>query len=464
MDKGYPGDRARRLCILLSCSFISLSPESYAGGFFEDSALTGDIYYWQRERDRKEPGQGHYQTNLSHGTWNGQLDFSSGTVAGIFSADIAAFTAIEMLESSASAHPNEIAFSSSDRAYSEAWAGDKSGISLYKAFATLQYRPFTLHAGYLQPQGQSLLAPHWSLLPGTYRGAEVLFSPQNTGAGNLKLSYMWTDRYKAPWHLKMDRFYKNDRNSRIAYLHSLGAEYDFSNGLVVESAMGQAKDYLNQYMAKTRYTVDLAGSPLTASYQFYGAKHQHSQDAANPLYQGMAWLQAITLAYRCGPVSWRVEATQVSAAGRQGYFLQRMTPTYASSNGRLDIWWDNRSDFNAHGEKAVFISGMYDLAHLKLPGLTVGASFVYGWDARPSSVNDSPDHWYRAGNRLRESAWSLKGMYTVQEGRAKGTFFKLHFTRYHNHSDIPTGAGGYGNIFQDEKDIKFLMGVPFTLK
>ncbi|KJT25865.1 chitoporin, partial [Salmonella enterica subsp. enterica serovar Heidelberg str. RI-11-013374] len=21
-----------------------------------------------------------------------------------------------------------------------------------------------------------------------------------------------------------------------------------------------------------------------------------------------------------------------------------MTPTYASSNGRLDIWWDNRSD------------------------------------------------------------------------------------------------------------------------
>ncbi|ESH47090.1 outer membrane porin [Salmonella enterica subsp. enterica serovar Choleraesuis str. 0006] len=30
-----------------------------------------------------------------------------------------------------------------------------------------------------------------------------------------------------------------------------------------------------------------------------------------------------------------------------------MTPTYASSNGRLDIWWDNRSDFNANGEKAV---------------------------------------------------------------------------------------------------------------
>ena len=30
-------------------------------------------------------------------------------------------------------------------------------------------------------------------------------------------------------------------------------------------------------------------------------------------------------------------------------------------NGRLDIWWDNRSDFNADGEKAVFFGAMYYL-------------------------------------------------------------------------------------------------------
>ena len=464
MDKGISRGRKSRLLILLGCGFILFSPESHSAGFFENSTLTGDIYYWQRERDRKEVSSGNYQTNLSHGTWNGQLNFSSGTIGGFFSADIAAFTAIEMLESSASGHPNEIAFSSSDRAYSEAWAGDKSGISLYKAAAIFNYGPFKLRAGYLQPQGQTLLAPHWSLLPGTYQGAELLINPANIGDGNLKLSYMWTDRYKAPWHLKMDRFYKNDRRSRIAYLHSLGASYNFKNGLVLETAVGQAKSYINQYLAKTSYTFELAGSPLTGTYQFYGAQNQHSQQTTNQIYQGMAWLQAVTLAYRYGPVDWRLEATQVRAPGRQGYFLQRMTPTYASSNGRLDIWWDNRSDFNAHGEKAVFISGMYDLSQWKLPGFAVGASFVYGWDARPSSVNTSPDRWYRAGNRLRESAWSLDGVYTVQEGRAKGTFFKLHFTRYNNHSDIPTGGGGYGNIFQDEKDIKFLMGIPFSVK
>ncbi len=63
----------------------------------------------------------------------------------------------------------------------------------------------------------------------------------------------------------------------------------------------------------------------------------------------------------------------------------------------------------------------------------------------------------------KESAYSLDAMYTVQEGRAKGTPFKLHFTQYDNHSDIPSWSGGYGNIFQDERDVKFMVIAPFTI-
>ncbi|MEY0499101.1 hypothetical protein AB7321_19635, partial [Providencia rettgeri] len=54
-------------------------------------------------------------------------------------------------------------------------------------------------------------------------------------------------------------------------------------------------------------------------------------------------------------------------------------------------------------------------------------------------------------------------LYTVQSGRAKDTLFKLHFTKYDNHTDIPSYGGGYGNIFQDEKDIKFMVMMPFTV-
>ncbi|ARJ40749.1 hypothetical protein B1H58_01205 [Pantoea alhagi] len=99
-----------------------------------------------------------------------------------------------------------------------------------------------------------------------------------------------------------------------------------------------------------------------------------------------------------------------------------MTPSCGSSNGRLDIWWDARSDWNANGEKAIFAGVMYDLG---------------GWD--------------------------LDLFYTIQQGRAKDTLFKLHFTRYNNHSNLSSYGGGYGNIFQDKKEVKFIVIAPFTV-
>ncbi|STS89184.1 N-acetylglucosamine-regulated outer membrane porin [Klebsiella variicola] len=115
-------------------------PQASAAGFIDDSTLTGGIYYWQRERDRKDVTDGDkYKTNLSHSTWNANLDFQSGYAADMFGLDIAAFTAIEMAENGDSGHPNEIAFSSRNKAYDEDYSGDKSGISLYKAAAKFKY-------------------------------------------------------------------------------------------------------------------------------------------------------------------------------------------------------------------------------------------------------------------------------------------------------------------------------------
>lgn len=186
--------------------------------------------------------------------------------------------------------------------------------------------------------------------------------------------------------------------------------------------------------------------------------------SVNDLYDGTAWLQALTFGYRAADVvDLRLEGTWVKADGQQGYFLQRMTPTYASSNGRLDIWWDNRSDFNANGEKAVFFGAMYDLKNWNLPGFAIGASYVYAWDAKPATWQSNPDAYYDKNRTIEESAYSLDAVYTIQDGRAKGTMFKLHFTEYDNHSDIPSWGGGYGNIFQDERDVKFMVIAPFTI-
>ncbi|AHG21587.1 chitoporin [Chania multitudinisentens RB-25] len=443
---------------LLGTGFV-MAPEARAEGFIDDSTLIGGVYYWQRQRDRKDVETGEFKTNLSHATWNANLDFSSGYAADMFGIDVAAFTAIEMAESSESAHPNEIAFSSRNRTYDEDYSGDKSGVSLYKAAGKFKYGPMWARAGYIQPTGQTLLAPHWSFMPGTYQGAEAGASFDYADSGALSFSYMWANRYKAPWHIETDDFRQNDRTTRVSYLHSLGAKYDFKNDLVLEAAFGQSQGYVNQYFTKASYKFDVAGNPLTTSYQFYGAEDRiNNQNDPNSIYDGLAWLQALTFGYTTGQFNWRLEGTMVKADGNQGFFLQRMTPTYASSNGRLDIWWDNRSDFNANGEKAIYGGVMYDLSKWDIPGMAVGASYVYGWDAKPST-----NPIYDQNQRLRESAYSLDATYTLQDGRAKGTLFKLHFTQYDNHSDIPSWGGGFGNIFQDEKDVKFIVIAPFTI-
>ncbi|MEK9537708.1 OprD family porin [Pantoea agglomerans] len=449
--------------VLIASTAISSSP-AYASGFIEDSSLKGNVFYWQRQRDRRDTDpaseyQGQYRANLHHASLNSNLDYQSGYAGEWIGLDLAIFGAAE-LSNSGPAAPNEIGFSKARTRWDEKWNGDSGGASVYKAALKLKYNDYWLHAGYIQPTGQTIIAPHWSFLPGTYRGVEVgaLYDFQQAGA--LSLSWMWSDKYKSPWYRDLYNFRQADGKTSVSYLHSFGMKYDFKNNLVLEGAFGQAADYMDQYFAKASWSATPGGNALYTSYQFYGAHDKVAGGAANPrdVYDGLAWLQAITVGYTVGPVDLRLEGSWVKAEGNQGFFLQRMTPGYASSNGRLDIWWDARSDWNANGEKAIFAGAMLDLTPWQLAGWKVGASYVWGWDARPATLLTVDQ-----SQRLKESAWNLDLIYQIQQGRAKDTLFKLHYTRYDNHSNLPSYSGGYGNIFQDEKDIKFMVIVPFTL-
>lgn len=435
-----------------------------ASGFIEDASLKGNLFYWQRQRDRKEiapasDAHGEYRANLHHASLNTNLDYTSGYAAGLIGLDVALYGAAELTNSGPAA-PNEIGFSKARTRWDEKWNGDSSGASFYKAALKANYKNYWLRAGYIQPTGQSLIASHWSFLPGTYRGVETGARYDFQEAGELSFSWMWSDKYKAPWYRDLYDFREADSKTPVRYLHSFGMKYDFKNNLVLEGAFGQAADYMDQYFAKASWSATPGGNAFNTSYQFYGAHDKVSGGAANPrdVYDGLAWLQAITLGYNVGPVDLRLEGTWVKAEGNQGFFLQRMTPGYASSNGRLDIWWDARSDWNANNEKAIFAGAMLDLAPWQLAGWKVGTSYVWGWDARPAALPAVDQH-----QRLKESAWNLDLIYQIQQGRAKDTQFRLHYTRYDNHNNLPSYSGGYGNIFQDEKDIKFMVIAPFTL-
>lgn len=425
-----------------------------ASSFSDDTVIQGNVYFWNRDRVRKDIEQDKVVPNLKHTTINANVDVVTGYINDVLNFEVGGFYAWE-LSDGGPAYPNEIGLSNAKDRWSEAWAGDRSGFNFYKFAAGLKYDNYWTKWGYIQPSGQTLLAPHWSFLPGTYRGFEVGGNWDYGTYGALSASYMWTDRYKAPWYTNLYKFYNTDLSEKISYLHSAGMKYDFKNKLVVETAFGQAENFMNQYFFKTSYALPIADQDLKMSYQFYGAKDQSGHDTTK-VYDGLAWLQALTFNYKLGDFDFRLEGTSVKANGPQGYFLQRMTPQWASSNGRLDIWWNSRSDFNANGEKSIFFGTTYDLSSLLLPGLSVGASYVYAWDAKPNSL------WSDQSAKISESAWNLDLGYTFQTGQLKGATAGIHYTNYNNRSNNPSWGGGYGNMFQDERDVKITFIVPFS--
>lgn len=424
--------------------------------FVKDSKLTGGLFYFQRDRQRIQggaTGDGKYHSNLSHGTAQAALNFNSGYAWNFIGLDLGGFGAYDLSidESNGVNEENEFSF------IGKKW-GDKmdgvaeGGFSLSNA--ALKFKlgdSVTAKGGYTQLYVPGVIGVNWSYQPGTYRGGQI-----EGNFGGLYLTYAIADEYKAPWFKETAGFSKksmyagstafNDENS-IDYIHGLAARYTFENGTAVTGSFGQSEGYMDSYHFKLAHKFDVLGG-LSTSYQFYGSETDNSD------YNGLAWQQALTASWAMGPYGFRLEGLWTKAEGDLGNYLPRLTTGYANSQGANEIWWDSRSDWNENNEKALFAGVTRSLDDLVgAPGWTVGVSGAYGWDAEN-------------GNSTRvdgkEWAANFDVMYTVQDGKLKGTLFKLHFTDYNNKQD-ELGSWYYPNMFTSERDVKFHIIAPFTI-
>ncbi|MGL5179458.1 MAG: OprD family outer membrane porin, partial [Aeromonas veronii] len=309
----------------------------------------------------------------------------------------------------------------------------------------------TAKGGYTQLYVPGVIGVNWSYQPGTYRGGQV-----EGNFGGLYLTYAIADEYKAPWFKETAGFSKktmyagssafSDENS-IDYIHGLAARYTFENGTAVTGSFGQSEGYMDSYHFKLAHKFDVLGG-LSTSYQFYGSETENND------YDGLAWQQALTAAWNYAQYGFRLEGLWTKAEGALGNYLPRLTTGYANSQGANEIWWDSRSDWNNHNEKALFAGVTRSLDDLVgAPGWAVGVSGAYGWDAEnPTTGLKNGEEW----------AANFDVMYTVQDGKLKGTLFKLHFTDYNNKQD-ELGSWAYPNMFTSERDVKFHIIAPFTI-
>ena len=238
----------------------------------------------------------------------------------------------------------------------------------------------------------------------------------------------------------------------MKYTHSLGATYDFGNGFNVLGAFGQGEDFVDLYKLKLGYAVD----GLNLNYQYYAADDKDNvKDSANNMYDGRGYQHVLASSFSSGSWSFRGEATYTRAKGNKGAFVFRPTYQSGKSDGAYDVWWDNRSDFNHDGEKAVFAGAWYDFTEKGYAGLTAGLSTAYGWGAKSQDETISTE-------TLKEIGYSLDVGYQFQTGDLKGASVALHVTYFDNKTKVGDYTSAFPNAFQNEWDFKLFLMMPFS--
>ncbi|MDR2488268.1 MAG: OprD family porin [Desulfovibrio sp.] len=427
--------------------------------FFDKAALSGGLYYFQRDRKRYDPASDAYAVNLEHATLQANADFSSGFLGDSVGVDFALFGSTDIHNAGAVDH--EMGFFPWHNPWHPDWSKNKTkdGFSVYTAAIKAKAGPLWGRAGYLQPSGPGVLGVNWSIMPGTYRGL-------NMGAdfGNLSVAAAWADEYKAPWFPSTNAFLKNDGQSRVPWLWSAGTSYRFADGFTVEAAYGESKNHLKNAHFKSRYETEYGQSGTKDTHKLSLGYHLYLMDdnddsgtSPNDNFAGTASQHYLFSRFDTKLWTVKLEGTYtrapVTSSVQVGYFAYRLTDRNGSSKGAYEAWWDARSDWNAHDEKAVYLGVERRLDDLlPLPGFSIGLGAALGWDGKA----------YGYSEHLKEWAFNVDIGYSKPDAPCQGAFVKVHYTEYKNGSSQPSWAA-YKNAFQDEHDIKLFMGIPFDL-
>lgn len=418
--------------------------------FLDDASISGSLYYFQRIRNRYNPAEDKYDTNLHHATGQLSMEFNSGWLGNFFGLDVGAFAALDFQNSGSPAH--EMNFFPWRDPWNADWSAEDAddGASVYKAQARIQAGPVWAKGGWFQPSGPGVLGVNWSFLPGTYLGAEAGFN-----VPHLSFAAAFATEYKAPWFKDTYKFRRNDGTTPVDYIWSMGAALTLlEERFRLELAYGESEGYLQNGHLKARYSLPFENSALTLSYHLYLMGDSDDSGGVNDNFDGLAQHHFLAARYETAPWTFQLEALHTRAPENspesRGYFAYRLISAYGGANGAYEPWWDLRSDWDHDNETAIFAKISRTGEDFGLPGLSAGISFAYGFDGQARGHS----------THLAEYAFGFDIAYTVQEGCLEGSMVKLHYTDYRNRTNQPDWSP-FKNAFQDERDIKLTVIIPF---
>ena len=428
------------------------APIPAATGFstlFEDASLTLRSTYYGRARSadnrNRYDGAGNpvgKHTNEIHVNSFGQgVDLRSGYAWGILGFDVSGHTNLGRGNGW-----SEVLY------HRERGNEDRSSLTLGQAAlkTRLAAGDFAFEArGGFTPISIGSLGTSGGLHPHAYRGFETKVKYKD-----FTLGYGWADQFKNEWddHYR-DMFNKwhqnrfgNDDGRRIRYVHSLGMRYEWGENKdgFADIGVGEGRRYRKNAQAVISAPFDLSFGTLTLTGYGIVAKYQdlysdrkkateyHVSGSAK-LKTGL-WTFATGLGHTRAPDSEEMQF--------------RLTAWGNSDNRNYIQTWGQLDDFVWDGQNVVKAEVGYELGKkVRLPGLSVGARYLYTWNG----VNP---------NRIAKSAgWELdyNVEYQVQKGALKG----LSLGVYAGHL---RWANNKFHGKQNRNDVKVIMSYSKTLE
>jgi len=425
-------------------------PRNIPNPLFEDASYSANLYYYQRDSKRYDVETGKFEKNWHHSTIQSTIEINSGYAGDIVGVDFAAIATKDLENSGAPTH--ERSFVPWRNPWSEDWSEKdaRSGGAIYRAHLKFRQGQHWAKLGYFQPSGPGVLGTNWTVIPGTYLGAEA-----GHVVGRLTTAIAYVTQYKAPWFRDTFRMRQNDGITKVAYLWSLGANYAMTPELSVELAYGESQNYLKSGHLKLKYARQLAaGKSLYLTYQLYTMRDSESGESPNNHFAATARQHYAAMNYRTSRWNLQTDFLKSYAPANRsehaGYFEYRLVSPYGGGYGAYEWWWDNISSWNHHRETAIFLKATRSLDDLvRRAGWSVSAAVARGWGGKVYGVRE----------KLREKAYTLELGYIVPSGRFKDTAITFHYTHYNNKSQQPSWVG-FKNASQDERDLKLFVSIP----
>ncbi len=423
---------------------ITPPPAPGFASFFTDASLGLSSTYYGRARHADNGGRDapSYQDEIHVNAFGQRADFRSGYAWGVVGFDLSGQTNLGR-----------------GNGWSEVLLHkesgvDRSSVSLSQAAVKLKFGGedfgLDLRGGYT-PISIGSLGTSGGLFSHSYRGMEARLRYKRTTLG-----YGWADRFRNEWddnyrtmynRWHQNRFGQSD-GVRVTYVHSIGLRHEFENGGFVDLGVGEGRRYRRNMQAAASYPIDL-GCWGTLTLTGYGILARYRENYPYEADEDRETEYHVSSSAEWKRGRWTFMGGYGHTRAPNSREMQfRLTAWGNSDNRNFIQTWGQLDDFVWDGQNVAKTGFRYGLGDkVCLPGLSVGASYMYTWGGR------------NPGRPDKTTGWELDyfAEYAVPEGRLKGLALGVYagHLRYRNNRFIGK---------QNRNDVKVILSYSRTLE